>query len=128
VKRILIVDDCVLIRRSLRAMLEERPDWVVCGEAENGSEGIDEAKKLNPDLIVMDLAMPALNGIDASRLLKRLLPATPIVMCTTFSDPHLKKAALAAGLDAFVDKSEAATALICSIQQLFADLPPPCAG
>jgi DNA-binding NarL/FixJ family response regulator len=124
VKRILIVDDCVLIRRSLRGLLEERPDWVVCGEGENGSEGIDTAKKLNPDLIVMDLAMPVLNGIDASRLLKRLLPAIPIVMCTTFTDPYLKKVALAAGLDAFVDKSEAATVLIGSIQQLFGELPP----
>jgi two-component system chemotaxis response regulator CheY len=85
VKRILIVDDSFILRRTLRMLLEERSDWTVCGEAENGCEGIDKAKDLQPDLIVMDLAMPLLNGIDASRMLKRLLPATPIVMFTTFT-------------------------------------------
>jgi DNA-binding NarL/FixJ family response regulator len=62
--------------------------------------------------------MPVLNGIDASCVLKRLMPAVPIVMITTFTDPCIKKTALAAGLDAFVDKSECAETLISSIQQL----------
>ena len=68
VKHILIVDDSALIRRSLRTLLEDCPDWVVCGEAENGSDGIDKAQQLRPDLIVMDLVMPVLNGIEATRL------------------------------------------------------------
>jgi len=119
VKRILIVDDSPLIRRSLRRLFEERPDWAVCGEAENGPDAIDQAQKVHPDLIVIDLVMPFINGIDASRVLKKLLPAIPIVMFTSFADPHIKHAALAAGIHDLIDKSEGATTLIRSIQELF---------
>jgi DNA-binding NarL/FixJ family response regulator len=118
VKSILIVDDSPLIRRQLRILLAQQPDWAVCGEAENGCEGIDKAQQLHPDLIVMDLVMPALNGIDATRIIKQRMPAIPVVMFTTFTDPHIKAAALAAGLDAVVAKTEGPTALISSIQQL----------
>jgi DNA-binding NarL/FixJ family response regulator len=64
VKSILIVDDSPLIRRSLRTLFEQQPDWAVCGEAENGCEGIDKAQILHPDLIIMDLAMPRLNPMN----------------------------------------------------------------
>jgi two-component system, NarL family, response regulator LiaR len=125
VKRILIVDDSALIRSTLRAMLEAR-SWIVCGEAANGCDGIDKAQVLHPDLIVLDLAIPLLNGIDASRMLKRLMPATPIIMFTTFTDPYIASAAFAAGVHAVVNKSEGATTLIGSIHRLLeAELPPP---
>jgi DNA-binding NarL/FixJ family response regulator len=124
VKRILIVDDSPLIRSSLRVVLEEQLGTAVA-EAENGSDGIDKAQKVHPDLIVIDLVMPVMNGIDASRVLKRLMPTVPVVMFTTFADPHLKNAALAAGVHDVVDKSESA-ALIESIKHfLVAELPPP---
>ena len=124
-KRILIVDDSPLIRSSLRVVLEEQLGMAVV-EAENGSDGIDKAQKLQPDLIVIDLVMPVMNGIDASRVLKRLMPAVPIVMFTTFADPHLKNAAFAAGVQAVFDKTDAAAELIGSIQQwLLNELPPP---
>jgi DNA-binding NarL/FixJ family response regulator len=118
VKSILIVDDSPLIRRTLRTVFEQQPDWAVCGEAGDGYEGIEKAKFFQPDLIVIDLAMPRLNGISASRMLKKLIPATPVVMFTAFTNPSFKKAAFAAGLDAFVDKSEGATSLVRSIQRL----------
>jgi DNA-binding NarL/FixJ family response regulator len=118
VKSILIVDDSPLTWRTLRTVFEQQPDWMVCGEAEDGDEGIDKAKILQPDLIVIDLAMPRLNGISASRMLKKLIPATPVVMFTAFTNPSFKKAAFAAGLDAFVGKSEGATSLVRSIQRL----------
>jgi DNA-binding NarL/FixJ family response regulator len=118
VKRILIVDDSPIIRRSLRIVLEQQPEWGVCGEAGNGREGIDKALQLNPDLVVIDLVMPVMNGIEASRALKKLVPATPLVMFTTFTDPYLTKDALAAGVDAVVPKSEGATTLVRSIQTL----------
>ena len=125
-KRILIVDDSPLIRRSVRLLFEQQPDWAVCGEAENGSDGIDKARNLHPDLIVMDLVMPVLNGIEATRLLKRLLPTTPIVMFTTFADPHIKNAALDAGVRDLIDKSESTSALMETIERLVAaELPPP---
>jgi CheY-like chemotaxis protein len=119
--KILIVDDSALIRRSLNAQFVER-SWVVC-EAANGCEGIDKAQEFKPDLIVLDLAMPLLNGIDASRILRRLMPAIPIVMFTTFTDSHIKAAALAAGANVVIDKSDCAL-LSDSIQQL---LEPSCA-
>jgi DNA-binding NarL/FixJ family response regulator len=118
VKSILIVDDSPVIRGSLRTLLEAQPEWVICGEADNGCDGIEKAAKLRPDLIVIDLAMPILNGIDASRVLKRFMPAVPIVMFTSFSDPCIKKMAMAAGLDAFVDKSESPETLLECIEQL----------
>ena len=117
-KSILLVDDSPLIRRSLRRLLETEPNWVICGEAENGCDAIDKAKELRPDLIVIDLAMLVLNGIVATSLLKQIMPAVSIVMFTSFSNPHIKRTAMAAGLDAFVDKSESPETLLGCIEQL----------
>jgi len=112
---ILIVDDSALIRTTLRAVFVKR-SWIVCGEAANGCEGIDRARELTPDLIVIDLTMPLMNGIDASRMLKRIMPATPIVMFTAFTNSHLKAAALAAGVHEVINKFDSAT-LMSSIQK-----------
>jgi two-component system chemotaxis response regulator CheY len=105
-KNILIVDDSPLTRGTVRNSLELH-GWAVCGEAENGADGIVKAQQLHPDLIV-----PLMDGIEAARVLKRLMPAIPIAMVTTFVDPYIEKGALAAGLDAFLDKSDSATTLI----------------
>lgn len=124
--KILIVDDSPLIRRSLRTFFEQEAEWSVCGEAVNGRDGIDKASQLRPDLIVMDLVMPSLNGIEASRRIKRLLPSIPIVMFTTFTDSFLTKEALTAGVDAVIPKIEGAATLIHSIKRLMeSELPPP---
>jgi DNA-binding NarL/FixJ family response regulator len=120
VKKILIVDDSQLVRSHLRVLIEGQPELSVCGEAENGREGIDKAIKLSPDLIVMDLLMPILNGLEASREIKRLLPSIPVVMFTTLADPLLQNEALDAGVDAVVSKSEGALTLVSSIKQLCA--------
>jgi CheY-like chemotaxis protein len=123
VKSILIVDDSAVIRCSLRRLLGAHPDWIICGEAENGCDGIEKAAKLRPDLIVIDLAMPILNGIDASRVLKGFMPAVPIVMFTSFSDPCIKRTAMDVGLDAFVDKSEFPETLLSCIERLLVPKP-----
>jgi DNA-binding NarL/FixJ family response regulator len=120
VKNILIVGDSKLIRSRLRMLIEQQPGWKVCGEAENGREGIAKARSLLPDLIVIDLAMPVLNGIEASRQIKQLMPAVPVVMFTTYADPYLEKEARNAGVDAIVSKSDAGTALLSSIEDLCA--------
>jgi DNA-binding NarL/FixJ family response regulator len=126
VKRILIVDDSPVIRRTLRTLFERQTEWAVCGEAGNGRDGIDKALQLRPDLVVIDLIMPVMNGIEATRALKRLMPATLLVMFTTFADTFLAKEALNAGVDVLVPKSEGATALIRHIQTLLVtELPPP---
>jgi DNA-binding NarL/FixJ family response regulator len=118
-KYILIVDDSPLVRHCLRDLLERQSGWTVCGEAENGRDGIDKALQLCPDLILLDLTMPVMNGIEAARELKRLMPATPLLMFTTYTDSHLTREALAVGVAAVVAKSDGAGALVTDIQQLF---------
>ena len=79
-KGILIVDDNAIIRRSLRRILESVEGWQVCGEAADGQEGIDKAKELGPDLIILDLSMPRLNGLEAARILSKTMPKVPLLM------------------------------------------------
>ncbi len=75
-KSVLIVDDVELIRRALCELFKSEADFDVCGEAENGQEAIEKAQELHPDLIVLDLSMPIMNGIDAARVLKTLMPGS----------------------------------------------------
>jgi len=79
-KGILIVDDNVVIRRSLRRILESIGEWKIVGEAADGREGIEKARELQPDLIVLDLAMPVMNGLEAARELNQIMPNVPLLM------------------------------------------------
>jgi DNA-binding NarL/FixJ family response regulator len=117
-KSILIVDDSPVIRRSLRALLGRRGDWEVCGEAANGREGIDKALQLHPDLILLDLSMPVMNGLQAARELQRLLPRLPILMFTNFSSSQIEREAFASGVTAVKSKADSIESLYGSIQML----------
>jgi DNA-binding NarL/FixJ family response regulator len=117
-KRILIVDDSLVIRKCLRELLEQQSGWEVCGEAANGREGIEKAQELKPDVIVLDLSMPVMNGLEAARELTRLLPSVPLLMWTSFEIPYLKREALSAGVKTVVLKSESLDDLVSSIQAL----------
>lgn len=117
-KHILIVDDSALIRRIIRETLEQQNGYEVSGEAANGREAIEKAQELRPDLIVLDLAMPVMNGLEAARALKRLLPRVPVLMFTNFDAAHLKREALAAGIRAVVSKSGSLQSLVSAIQGL----------
>jgi DNA-binding NarL/FixJ family response regulator len=118
VKSILIVDDSAAIRHSLRALLGRQAGWEVCGEAVNGREGLDKALQLQPDLVVLDLSMPIMNGLQAARELQRLMPKLPILMFTNFSSPQIEQEALASGVTAVKSKSESVDSLCGSIQGL----------
>jgi DNA-binding NarL/FixJ family response regulator len=85
---ILIIDDSAIVRLSLRQLLERQSDLQVRAEAENGWEGIAPAQKFDPDLIVLDLAMPLMNGLDTARKLRKIMPAVPLVMFNAFKIPH----------------------------------------
>ena len=85
-KSVLVVDDNAAIRQALRQLFTSEADFAVCGEARNGREAIEKADDLNPDLIVMDLSMPVMNGIDATRVLKRLMPTVPLIMYSALGD------------------------------------------
>jgi two-component system chemotaxis response regulator CheY len=118
--QILIADDSPLIRQVLRSFLEQSGEWEVCGEAVDGREAIDKAKELNPDLIILDLSMPVMNGFEAARELRRIKPHVPLLMFTSFATPMLAKEAAAAGCTAVVSKSDSQQLLIDSIHRLLA--------
>jgi len=119
-KRLLIVDDSPIIRKMLRETFELQEGWEVCGEAVDGREGVEKAQQLKADLIVLDLSMPVMNGLEAARELNRLLPSVPVLLYTNYETPQLKQEALAAGVRAVVSKSESVGALVSSIQDLLA--------
>jgi CheY-like chemotaxis protein len=111
-KRILIVDDSRVIRECLRELLEQQRGWEVCGEAANGREGIEKAQQLKPDVIVLDLSMPVMNGLEAACELTRLLPSVPLLMWTDFETTNLKRKALSAGVRTIVSKAESPEGLV----------------
>lgn len=96
-KSVLIVDDSPLIRRLLRAALTES-EWIVCEEAGNGHEGIVKAQELRPDVIILDLVMPEMNGLQAARVLKRIMPTVPSSHCTPGAAQHVCQQSLNAGV------------------------------
>ena len=105
-KAVLIVDDNTLIRQALCEMFTREAGFEVCGEAENGQEAIEKAQQLHPDLIVLDLSMPVMNGIEAARVLRDLMPTVPLIIFSEYSDVFSEKEARSAGVSALVPKSE----------------------
>jgi DNA-binding NarL/FixJ family response regulator len=118
-KSILIVDDSDLIRRALRRMIEESGQFVVCGEAANGKEAIDQAAKLRPDLIVLDMSMPEMNGLEAAKVLKRILPTIPLILYTSHADSVVKEHARVIGFHAVVPKDIGAEVILVHARNFF---------
>jgi CheY-like chemotaxis protein len=102
---VLLVDDLADIRQILRGAFEPT-GLSVCGEAENGAEAITQAAKYKPDLIILDVSMPVMNGLQAAPELRRILPDTPIILFTQYADNILKRDAMAAGVSSVVPKSD----------------------
>ncbi len=111
-KSVLIVDDNAFIRHALCELFKQEADFEVCSEAENGKEGIEKAQELSPDRIVLDLSMPVMNGFDAARVLKRLMPAVRLIMYSAFGDKLAENQARLIGISEVVSKSEHASVLI----------------
>ena len=111
-KTVLIADDQEAIRRLLCFCFACEPDFEVCGEAENGREAIEIAQVLHPDLILLDLSMPVMNGIEAACELKRLMPMTPIIVFSEFSDVLSEGEARKTGIAACVSKTEKLSVLL----------------
>ena len=112
VKSVLIADDNAFVRRKVGELFRREPDFEVCAEAENGKQAIEEACEWQPDLIVLDLSMPVMNGLDAARVLKRLMPEVPIVMFSVYADSFTETEARSAGVSVLVSKFEDISALI----------------
>lgn len=109
--KVVIVDDLAEMRRLLRLILREKPYVVVVGEAGDGREAIQIVGALRPDVVVMDVEMPRLDGIEATRKITELWPEVRIVGCTSLEDPRVQQAMYDAGAAGYMDKAQAFTLL-----------------
>jgi DNA-binding NarL/FixJ family response regulator len=116
--RILIADDHELFRRGLAAELTQVPGWVVAGEASNGRDAVELAAALKPDLVVLDLTMPELNGLEAARKIISVNPAARVLILTAHESEQLVREVLSAGAQGYVLKSDAGRILIAALQAL----------
>jgi DNA-binding NarL/FixJ family response regulator len=121
--RILIADDHEIIRRGLRDLLEQHEGWEVCAEASNGREAIERARSLPPHVAVLDLAMPDLNGFEATRQIKKVLPNTEVLIFSVHEAEDFVRDALEAGALGYLLKSDAALHIIAAIEAVSAHKP-----
>jgi DNA-binding NarL/FixJ family response regulator len=119
-KRILIVEDEVSVRHAVRTFIEFQSQLEVCGEATNGVEALERAVALRPDLILLDLSMPIMNGVEVASLLRARMPNIPVVVYTMFDDVLGKPLAASLGIAAIVSKSDGLTKLLARIEALLA--------
>jgi DNA-binding NarL/FixJ family response regulator len=118
-KKVLLVDDNAIIREAVRPLFDSHPRFVVCGEAEHGREAVEKAPSLRPDLIVLDLVMPVMNGLEAAQLLTKILPHVWLILLTSHEWSGLSQDARLAGIHAVVPKNKAVTHLIAQAEALF---------
>jgi DNA-binding NarL/FixJ family response regulator len=116
--KVLLVDDHALVRRGFRRMLEDEPTFQVSGEASDGLEAVELAEQLRPDVIVMDCALPQMNGIEASRRILAKLPETAILMLSMHSEDTLVKQALEAGARGYILKNAMDLDLVSAIKKV----------
>jgi DNA-binding NarL/FixJ family response regulator len=116
--QILIVDDHEVVRRGLRVLIEPHPGWEVCGEAKDGREAVVKAKRLEPDVVVMDIGMPELNGLEATRQILKAARRTEVLILTAHESEQLVREVLEAGAHGYVLKSAAGRDLVNAIEAL----------
>lgn len=105
-RKVLIADDNEVVRRIIKDHIAQRPDLAVCGEAANGREAVEKARALKPDLVLLDLVMPEMNGVEVASVLKRSMPEIPIVLFTMYSENLGAYLANAIGVDAVLSKPD----------------------
>lgn len=116
--RILIADDHELARNGIRSLLEDHPGWVVCGEAKDGREAVTSASVLKPDVCLLDIGMPNLNGLDAARQIIAMMPEARILILTVHDSEQMVREVLATGARAFLLKSDAGRDLVAAVEAL----------
>jgi DNA-binding NarL/FixJ family response regulator len=110
--RVLIVDDHAFIRRGVQTILHPFPEWEFCGEADNGKDAIRLADELKPEVIIMDVSMPGLNGIEATRAIRKTQPAVKIVLLTLHESADLLRSGFRAGARGYLLKTDAEQELV----------------
>ena len=119
--RVLIVDDHAAVRRGVQRILQSFPEWEFCGEAANGEEAVRLAAALKPEIIVMDVSMPGLNGLEATRIIRDVLPTAKVLLLTLHSSTELVRSAFRAGARGYVLKSGAEHELIRALNVVLGD-------
>jgi DNA-binding NarL/FixJ family response regulator len=115
---ILIVDDSEVVRQSLRSAIELNPDWEVCGEAENGAVALEMVRKFYPDVVILDLHMPVMDGLEAAPQIVKIAPNTVLLMFTLNSSQQLSQIAKTAGIHRVLSKSDGSAAILASLQEV----------
>jgi DNA-binding NarL/FixJ family response regulator len=116
--RILIADDHELARNGIRALLETHPGWEVCGEAKDGRESVELAAATNPDVVLLDIGMPNLNGLEAARQILMVAPDTAILILTMHDSDNVIREVLRAGARGFILKTDAGRDLVAAVEAL----------
>jgi len=116
---VLLVDDHTVVRQGLRALLKSEEDLEVVGEAENGRQAVMLARKSPPDVVVMDVAMPMLNGLEATRQILKNTPSTKVLVLTSYSDDDCVEQMMRAGATGFLMKQTAANNLLKAIREVY---------
>jgi DNA-binding NarL/FixJ family response regulator len=116
--QILIADDHPLMRRGIKALLEMHPNWKVCAEAEDGQQALRKATETNPDVIILDLAMPVMDGLSAAKEIRKVLPKTLIVIHTVYKTQQSQIEAKKAGVHLLVSKGDDTAVLLNGIEAL----------
>lgn len=116
--KILVVDDHDIIRRGLKDLLTARPGWEVCGEAKTGREAVTLAEQLKPEIVVMDVSMPDLNGLEAARRISKILPKTGILILTMHFSDQLVRDVVEAGARGYILKSDADRDLVAAVDSI----------
>jgi DNA-binding NarL/FixJ family response regulator len=121
--QVVIADDHDILRSGVRALFESHPHWTVCGEAADGEQAVALVDRFHPDLIIMDVTMPIMNGLQAAAKIREVSPETKIVILSMHESPYITQKALQAGADVFLTKSDAGGKLLQAVDQLFDNAP-----
>ena len=115
---ILIADDHDLVRKGLRTLIEEHPGWSVCGEARSGRQAVEQATQFSPDVVVIDISMPDLNGLEATRLIRKACPRSEVLVITHHDSDEMAAEVLSAGARGYILKSDSDEELVHAVDAL----------
>ena len=121
--RLVIADDHELVRQGLRGVLAARPEWVICGEAGDGRQAVEQCREHKPHVAILDISMPELNGLEAARQIRKLSPATEVLILTMHDAEDLVNDLLSAGARGFILKTDTSRLLVTAIESLAAHKP-----
>lgn len=113
--RILVADDHPVVRHGLRTLLGSRPQWEIIDEAEDGIEAVEKADRLQPDVILLDVSMPRMDGLEACRRIRQIVPKAEVLIVTQHDSPQMMREAVRAGARGYVVKSDAARDLLAAV-------------